>query len=113
LALSLLLAACSKQTQLPEELVGTYTTSTPSYAGRYLELQPDQIVLGLGEAGASKHRIRSVKLDEEDGEQLYVVAYKGEGGTDYLRFFRDEEREGAIVLANQTTVIWTRQEVER
>jgi hypothetical protein len=107
--LLLSVAACSEDVPLPEELIGTYTTNEPRYAERYLDLAPDQIEFGLGEAGVSRHRIKSISLEQQDGKTLYVLAYAGqEGGTDYLRFFHDETRRDEIVLSNQTTITWSK-----
>ena len=108
--LALLATGCAEEMTLPEELIGTYTTSDPRYADRYLEMTADEVVFGLGAAGSSRHLIKSVLREEDqEGKTLYTLAYAGDGGTDPLRFFYDEERKGEIVLRNQAAVTWKMQ----
>ena len=112
-ALVLLVSSCAEELTLPENLIGTYTTSVPDYGDRSLELTPDEIVFGLGDAGLVRHDIESVSREEEGSKLLYTLAYAGEGGTDHLLFYHDEENGGSIVLHNQTSIVWNKQEVER
>jgi hypothetical protein len=112
-ALVLLISGCAQELTLPEDLIGTYTTSAPNYSDRSVELTPDEIVFGLGDAGLARHDIESVFREEEGGKMLYTLAYAGEDGTDHLLFFHDEENGGSIVLRNQTSIVWNKQGVER
>ena len=111
--LAFLASGCTEELSMPEELIGTYTTTEPSYAGRSLELSSFEVVFGLGEDGTSRHSIESVSREDDRGKTLYTLAYAGEGGTDQLIFYHDKARSGSIVLHNQTSITWTRQGAEK
>ena len=111
--LAFLATGCAEELSLPEELIGTYTTSEQTYADRSLELTSREVVFGLGEAGMSRHLIESVSREDDQGKTLYTLAYAGEGGTDHLIFYHDVARGGSIVLHNQTSITWTRQGAEK
>jgi len=107
--LAFLASGCAEEFSMPEELIGTYRTSEQRYAGRSLELTSLEVVFGLGEAGTSRHVIKSLSREEDRGRTLYTLAYAGHGGADRMIFYHDDARHGEIVLQNLPTVVWTRQ----
>ena len=112
-ALAFLGTGCAEEPPLPEELIGTYTTSEQTYAERSLELTSREVVFGLGDAGTSRHVIESVSREDDQAKTLYTLAYAGEGGTDHLIFYHDAAHGGSIVLHNQTSITWSRQGAEQ
>ena len=102
-----LCVGCADKIQLPSDLAGTYVTSDPAYADRYIGLSPDTIVLGLGSGKAENHPIEAVYRGREKSLTFYTVVYHTSSGDDRLTFYREQE---GIVLRSRPTVHWLKGE---
>jgi len=58
------------------ELIGTWTTDSQAYAGRFIEIRSGEIVFGLGEEGEARHPILGVRVHPgPEGRSAFVVSY--------------------------------------
>ena len=104
-----LCVGCAEEIELPSNITGTYVSTDPAYADRYISLSPETIVLGLGSGKAENHPIEAVYLSREESLTYYTVVYQTPVGDDRLTFYRDPE---GIVLRNRPNVHWIKGEPE-
>lgn len=100
------LAACSsrKTEPLPGDLIGVWTTDTPRYRDRYLELREDAIVFGTGGGKFETYRIVDVYSVRKGPERLYEVGYVvSERDRATISFYY---ANGILRLKNQEKTSW-------
>jgi hypothetical protein len=94
---------------LPAQLVGVWTTQTPSHADRHLEIRAGEVVFGQGEAGNQKHLVRGVRRRSDDqGHPIYVIRYQvsaspASDATLELRF-----DDPFLIIVTQPEIRWLR-----
>lgn len=106
-----LLASCGKTTyrEVPETLLGRWTSSAPSYAERYLELERDRISFGTGEASPDSHLVFRVEEEPAQGQLLYTIWYRdGEGQELAFSVTLDPGRE-SLELPHRRQATWRRE----
>lgn len=97
------------EVSLPAQLIGVWTTQTPSHADRHLEIRANEVVFGQGEAGNQKHLIRGVRRRSDDqGQPIYVIRYlasvsPASEATLELRF-----NDPFLVIVTQPEIRWLR-----
>lgn len=90
------------------ELAGTWTTTATSYADRFLQIRPGQIVFGQGEDGSTTYPILGVRLSVgPEGASNYEVRYQVEPGEKGEAILRLVVGGGELHLANQPAIRWT------
>ena len=90
-------------------VVGVWTTSTPKYADRHIELTEDgRLLFGRGELGTEECAIQSVDLGAEATGTVYRVSYQDSQGLDSLLVFEHKVGPDVICLVSQPKVTWTR-----
>jgi hypothetical protein len=90
-------------------LAGRWTTTDARYANRFLEIGPDEIVLGQGEEGEARHPLRAVLLEStENGPPVYVLRYELDQTTGVTADLRLIVEGGALRIENQGKMVWTR-----
>lgn len=91
----------------PDELIGTWTTDAPRYAGRFIRIGQDRLTLGLGEGGQETYPVQSIRVETADIHRQYLIRYEGPEGTDEIleAFIYDD---GLMRLKNPSEVRWTR-----
>lgn len=112
LGLILVLAACGaeKLDAVPPELVGTWTTADPLYAGRYIELQPKLVRFGTGEGTFAEHTVVRLERTKNDGVMTYTVHYlDGDMEKDVWTFVHDPAHGNVIRLSHPKQIEWTKQ----
>lgn len=78
-----LLLACGPKLEdgVPADLCGRWITSQPKYEGRYLEIQSDRLVWGVGEFELDNHPIEKVESRPEANKQMrYWLHYTETAG---------------------------------
>ena len=45
---------CGKKTAVPDDLIGVWETTAPTYADRFFEIKTDEVIFGTGE-GKLRH----------------------------------------------------------
>ncbi|MBI3621418.1 MAG: hypothetical protein HY208_04445 [Nitrospirae bacterium] len=92
---------------LPDELVGTWTTTAPAYAGHSLRLSSTTVGFGA-DGGDSIYPIRRVTHEQELGRLLYTVTYTDQADQ-AVSFYYDPADGGTITLKNQREFYWKKE----
>ena len=92
---------------LPDALLGRWTTASPAYADRYLELSATGIVLGTGGLKRERYSISRVLQGQDDNGVLYTLEYTNLAGSDYtMSFYFDAAGGGSLRFKNQLQMTW-------
>ena len=105
---------CGRKTTVPEDLIGVWETTTPSYADRPFEIKTDELIFGTGEGKFDTYPIAKIKIEKDRGEQgtLYVIWYKNIEGQEYkFSFYYDPANQGTIRFKNQQEMVWTKKPI--
>ena len=87
-------------------LVGRWTTTDPAYAGRYIEITPEEIAFGQGAEGEARHRIVGVwRVGRDSRAIFYSIRYAAEDGEVEVGV-RSSPRQ--LRLMNLPKVVWRR-----
>ena len=83
------------------ELAGRWVTFDERWAGRYLEITPNEIAFGQGEQGEARYRIVGVFRAAAESGAVYLIRYRGvEVGAEESEL-RVSVGPGELRLANQ------------
>ncbi len=99
-----------KDITLPDELVGLWQTSTPTYADRYFEFTKKMLIFKVGEEEIGVHQIKDFEKFSKSNDTGYTITYLSLGGKYKFSFSYDPANDGVITIANQKGVQWTRKE---
>jgi hypothetical protein len=109
----MVLAACQGggKAAVPDDLIGVWETTTPSYADRPFEITADELIFGTGEGKFDTYPITKTKIEKDPIEQktLYIICYKNIEGQEYkFSFYHDPANQGTIRFKNQKEMVWTK-----
>ena len=112
LALFCALLGCTprpKQEMLPD-LIGMWKTEAPHYKDRFFRLEPQALIIGIGEGRLNAYRIQSVRGSLERFGTMYTVSYwdHREGMASTFAFYYDPVGE-VIRLKNQDRIKWRKE----
>jgi hypothetical protein len=83
----MVLFACQqgRKVVVPEDLIGVWETTSPSYADRPFEITARELSFGIGEGKFNTYPITKVKIEKDLKEQmpLYIICYKNESKQEY------------------------------
>ncbi len=107
------LSACQPAGKMavPEELIGVWETTAPTYADRFFEIKTDEVIFSTGEETFDTYPISKMKIDKDRKEQkpLYVICYKNTARQEYkFSFYYNPANQGTIRFKNQREMVWTR-----
>ena len=107
---ALVLSACAEPEplELPEALIGYWTTDAPKYADRFLEFRADRmVVFGLGGRRTDLSPIVRIKAVNRSGFLIHHISHLNEYGEVYiLSVGYHSERPGYLRLMNQWNIEW-------
>ncbi len=114
LVAAVLLVGCGSQSRsIPDDLVGVWRTTTPTYADRSIEFTRTTITFGTGNGGSYTRTVVAVEKSEEQGEVLYTVSYRDPGDAEGRRstfaFYYDPANAGAIRWNHRPEMVWTKE----
>ncbi len=94
---------------LPGELSGLWTTDSPQYQGRFLELRRAYVIVGVGDGSVDLQRIMHVgSVASSDGITYIVLSKDSEDmDTKLIIVFKNDEG-GQFQLGNERGIIWKR-----
>jgi hypothetical protein len=109
----MVLAACQGggKAAVPDDLIGVWETTTPSYADRPFEIKTDELIFGTGEGKFDTYPITKIKIEKDRVEQktLYIICYKNMEGQEYkFSFYFDPANQGKIRFKNQKEMVWNK-----
>lgn len=102
-----------KTVSVPDHLVGIWSTSSPRYADRSLQITKNRIIFESGKEPSGIHRIEKLQEVQRGKYRSYDLTYKDEEGQEFIFFFTyDPTDNGEIRIRNQRNVTWARSSVE-
>ena len=99
-----------KNKDVPENLIGKWTTSAPGYQDRFLEITKETLTYGLGGDKEDAYLLSSMQESLEGNDILYTFNYKNTDGLAFTRsFYYHPENGGAIQFKHQEHIKWTKE----
>lgn len=98
---------------MPDDLVGTYHTSTEAYADRALEIDSVSINFVTGEGKVSVGMVNNVQMRLDEGKRLYTVSYTADDLKSQVSFYYEPGKADTIRFKNQTAIEWTKDKKEK
>ncbi len=94
---------------VPEDLIGVWETTAPTYADRFFEIRTDEVIFSTGEETFDTYPISRMRIEKDPIKQrtLYIICYKNTAGQEYkFSFFYDPANQGRIRFKNQNEMVW-------
>jgi hypothetical protein len=99
------ISGCSRNDALPEYLIGTWKTSDPKYADRYLKFSEDFVMFGTGEGKEESYYIQEIRTEQDEGGLLYTIHYEDQEKEEWtLTFVYHPDSGGTIKLKNSDDI---------
>jgi hypothetical protein len=101
---------CGGKGTVPENLIGVWETTSPTYADRFFEITSGEVIFGTGEHTSDTYPIAKIRMEKDPtGRALYVICYKNVEGQEYkFSFYHDPANRGSIKFKNQQEMVWTK-----
>ncbi len=100
----------AKDTSVPTDLIGFWTTAAPQYEDRFLQFTKDSIIFGTGDASYNIHAITKIEKASEATPSLYTISYMNPEGQEYrFSFYHDPAHDGVITFKNQEDITWKKE----
>ena len=96
---------------VPENLIGVWGTSDPTYADRTFEITRSEVIFQTGEKTFNTYSIKSIEMEKVPrGENnLYTINYISKEGLKYrFSFYYNPAGQGEIRYKNQRQIAWTK-----
>jgi hypothetical protein len=96
-----------KNKDIPENLIGKWTTSAPGYEDRFIEITKETFVYGLGGDKKDVYFISNLETNPERNKLLYTISFKNKDGLEFTRsFYYDPGNGGTIQFKHQKHIAW-------
>lgn len=91
--------------KIPPKLTGTWKTTNPRYAGRFMKITKNEIWLGIGENQVNKYAIKKIKK-ENKGYKIFfcVIQCKNNAGDQFNFSFIYDSANTTIKFAHQAGI---------
>lgn len=115
LVIVVLLQGCRSQPQanLPAELIGTWTTNHPKYAGLYFQVNPGSFAFSTPEGAVEAYTLTKYEPVESTVKRRKMITHVLHGTRPdqetHLSLTYDPAGGGTIRLSNRANMVWTRQ----
>ena len=109
---ALVTAGCgrSRNTTVPGELRGTWTTGNPRYEGRYFEFTASGgMRIGTGDGNVDLYTIWDIESEPEDAFVRYAVTYLNSDAQEYRFHFYYDSFDGGIIRFINQELKWKRE----
>ena len=109
------LEACRSQPQasLPAELIGTWITDHPKYAGLYFQVSPGSFVFSTTEGTVDVYTLTKYEPIESAVKKRKLITHvlhgTRPGQETKISLSYDPSGGGSIRLSNRANIVWTRQ----
>jgi len=100
------LTGCSRNTDVPPELIGVWKTEAPKYADRYLAFDEYYVTLGLGAGGEESYLIHNIESRKQDAGTSYTFYYEDKDGEEWTLVFYYEPTNGGLIILNNSSNVW-------
>jgi hypothetical protein len=96
---------------VPENLIGVWGTSNPTYADRTFEITKNEVIFQTGEQTFDTYSIKSIEMEKvpRGEDDLYTINYIDKEGEKFkLSFYYNPAGQGVIRYKNQIQMAWTK-----
>jgi hypothetical protein len=97
---------------VPENFIGVWGTSDPTYADRTFEITRNQVIFQTGENTFNTYSIKSIEMEKGFPgveHNLYTINYINKEGLKYkFSFYYNPAGQGEIRYKNQRQIAWTK-----
>jgi hypothetical protein len=96
---------------VPENFIGVWGTSDPTYADRTFEITRYEVIFQTGESTFNTYSIKRIEMEKTPGEEggLYTINYMNKEGLKYeFSFYYNPAGQGEIRYKNQRQIVWTK-----
>lgn len=94
---------------VPDQLVGTWQTSTATHAGSRMEITKHLVVFESDRGIYTSSRIVRFKTFSERSQTVYQLSYQDQHKNEYqLHLLYDPAEGGTVKLKNQPNLVWKR-----
>jgi hypothetical protein len=102
----------TRNKEVPDELLGIWTTDNSRYQGRHFEFTTEgMMAIGTGGGNVDTYFITNIESVENGALTDYTVTYLNRSGDEYKFHFRHDPFEnGIITFTNQKALKWRRKE---
>jgi hypothetical protein len=91
---------------VPDFLVGEWSSDSPEYSDRYIELTPTAITFGTGGTSFIKYQILGIVQEEVEGVDTIVLHFKDVSGTTFKRRVVVGPSGLTMHFSSQPAIIW-------
>jgi len=95
--------------EVPQVVLGRWTTTAQRYADKSFTIRKDSLVLYVSESDSTVHLIEGVEVEDLGGPLLLTVHYWDVEGLTEFPFYYDPMRGGVVRFKNQRAMEWKRQ----
>ena len=105
LLLLIFVVGCSHEVAVPQNLTGTWKTSAPGYADRYMKFTKDTLIYGIGNSEEMAHRINKIDSEQLGQRTVYTFYYTdAEGDKTFLSVTYRPDAGGTIQIKNDNKI---------
>lgn len=106
-AVSLFMFFPKKDKNIPQNLMGEWTSSDPRYQDRFFKITRERVTFGLGGDKEDTYFISSIEASPESHHTLYTISCKNADGASFTRsFYYQSANGGVITFKNQKHIEW-------
>ena len=95
-----------KNKDIPANLMGKWTTLSPGYQDRFIELTKETIVYGIGGGKEDTYIITSLEKNLEGKNIIYTINFKNSEVKFAKSFYYYPEDGGSIQFKHQEHIAW-------
>jgi hypothetical protein len=95
----------------PDELIGSWTTTTPGYENKVLLITKNGLAFNTGESMEGL-AVRQLEAIPDGSRTLYTIVYGTSRSDEQVLSFHYHPRERTITFKTQSHLVWTRKTVE-
>jgi len=99
-------SGCQQNTSVPLHLIGTWKTSAPEYADRYIRIDEYYLVFGVGEGIDVTNYIQNINAKDNPNGTFYTIRYKDSEEEKWELKFLYSPVEGGIIRLQNKEVLW-------
>ena len=99
----------SGRVEVPDVVLGKWTTTAQRYADKSFTVRKDSLVLYVSESDSTVHAIEGVEVEDLGGPLLLTVHYWDVEGLTEFPFYYDTMRGGVVRFKNQRAMEWKRE----
>jgi len=99
----------SGRVEVPDVVLGKWTTTAQRYADKSFTVRKDSLVLYVSESDSTVYAIEGVEVEDLGGPLLLTVHYWDADGLTEFPFYYDTMRGGVVRFKNQRAMEWKRE----